>query len=58
MVRYEMTHIINCGKDMKVEMLLAVELTKYKAGSYAGLSLILNTKQPEENSEKNSILMP
>ena len=53
-----MTHIINCGKDMKVEMLLAVELTKYKAGSYAGLSLILNTKQPEENSEKNSILMP
>lgn len=57
MVRYEMTHIINCGKDMKVEMLLAVELTK-SAGSYAGLSLILNTKQPEENSEKNSILMP
>ena len=52
-----MTHIINCGKDMKVEMLLAVELTK-SAGSYAGLSLILNTKQPEENSEKNSILMP
>ena len=50
MVRYEMTHIINCGKDMKVEMLLA--------GSYAGLSLILNTKQPEENSEKNSIQMP
>ena len=57
MVRYEMTHIMNCGKDMNVEMLLEVELTTL-AGSFAGLSLRLNTKQPEENSEKNSIQMP